>query len=107
MVRRCVLLCSLSFGCAARPAMPSAPGAVALSARVAPAAATGPATFVVTLAPGEATAVLRGPFVVRTINPGSVLELGVTSGANCGAVEAWFTYSGGGAAAAAGEILCV
>jgi hypothetical protein len=109
MLRRALLLFALSSACAAQPGRPvsaSSPGAAAPSARVAPPAASGPATFVVTLAPGEATAVLRGPFVVTAINPGSVLELAVTSGADCGAVDAWFSYSGGGVAAAAGELLC-
>jgi hypothetical protein len=109
MFRRGVLVFSLSLGCAApgaRAITPSSRGAVALSARVAPPAAAGPATFVVTLVPGEATAVLRGPFVVTSINPGGALELGLAGGESCAAVDAWFSYSGGGVAAAPGEILC-
>ena len=81
--------------------LPSAP----LTARELPPAKTGPATHVVTLTPGSPTPVLRGPFEITAINPGSSLELAIATAETCaGAV--WFAYSGGGAAVGDGEVLC-
>jgi len=62
------------------------------------------ATEVVTFAPEEASEVLRGPFLVTTINPGSDLRLAVAKTTCDGAT--WFAYSGGGVAVGDGELLC-
>lgn len=89
----------------------SGPGAHASGAsapttqRALPPAKPGPATHVVTLAPGAPTPILRGPFEITTINPGGDLDLGVSSSEACEGVV-WFAYSGGGAAVGEGEILC-
>jgi hypothetical protein len=94
-------------GAAAAPggAPSTTPGTVA-SGR-APDAVSGPATFVVTLEQEVATPVLRGPFMVTSINPGTQLELGLVAGESCEQVQAWFDYSGGGVGVAAGQVLCV
>jgi hypothetical protein len=73
--------------------------------RALPPARTGPATHVVTLAPGSPTPIVRGPFEVTTINPGGGLELGISTSETCDNA-AWFAYSGGGSAVGEGEILC-
>ena len=86
--------------------MSPAGGVAAAAPAPAPAAASGPATFVVLLAGGVPTPVLRGPFVITSINPGGSLELGLSSEESCTPVTDWFSYSGGGAAVAAGQILC-
>lgn len=65
----------------------------------------GPATHVVTLAPGSPTPILRGPFEITTINPGADLVLAISKTESCDRVT-WFSYSGGGAAVADGEVLC-
>jgi hypothetical protein len=84
-------------------------GVVAPSApptkRDVPPAKSGPATHVVELAPGSPTPIVRGPFEITTINPAGDLELGIAKDESCAGV-AWFSYSGGGAAVADGEILC-
>jgi hypothetical protein len=61
------------------------------------------ATEVVEIPPGDAVSVLKGPFEVFTINPGSNLRLAVAKSCDD---AAWFTYSGGGVAVGAGETLC-
>jgi hypothetical protein len=80
---------------------PSAP----VTQRALPPAKAGPATHVVTLAPGSPTPIVRGPFEITTIKPAGDLELGISRSAACDGVV-WFAYSGGGAAVAEGEILC-
>ena len=80
---------------------PSAP----VTQRALPPPKVGPATHVVTLAPGSPTPILRGPFEITTINPAGDLELGISRSEACDGVV-WFAYSGGGAAVAEGEILC-
>jgi hypothetical protein len=66
----------------------------------------GPATAVITLELQVPTAVLHGPFLVTTINPGRDLVLAVASRACDEPGLVWFDYSGGGVAAGAGQILC-
>jgi hypothetical protein len=61
------------------------------------------ATEVVEIAPGDAVSVLKGPFEVFTINPGSNLRLAVATSCDD---AAWFAYSGGGVAVGEGETLC-
>lgn len=76
--------------------------------RVVPPAKPGPATHVVELAPGSPTPIMRGPFVITTINPGGGLDLGMAKdpeNESCAGVV-WFEYSGGGAAVGEGEIMC-
>ena len=70
-----------------------------------PAAKAGPATHVVTLAPGSPTPIMRGPFEITTINPAGDLQLGISTSTSCDGVV-WFSYSGGGAAVGDGEVLC-
>jgi hypothetical protein len=82
-----------------------ASGAEPAARRVLPPAKPGPATHVVTLAPGAPTPIVRGPFEITTINPAGDLELAIASGEACEGVV-WFAYSGGGAAVGEGEILC-
>ncbi|HUQ05969.1 MAG TPA: hypothetical protein VM261_25880 [Kofleriaceae bacterium] len=65
-----------------------------------------PATHVVALEPLVATPVMKGPFIILTINPGSDLQLGISKLGSCDDNVAWFIYSGGGAAVAAGDTLC-
>lgn len=102
-MRRALVVIALA-GCggaaAAPPATPRAP-----ADREPPAPAPGPRTHVVTLEAAVPTAVLRGPFLVTTINPGAALRLGVSASGRCDDVT-WFAYSGGGVAAGAGETLC-
>jgi hypothetical protein len=91
---------------ACRPAPVIAPAPAPAPAPVAPSAPVPkPATYVVTLEPGVATPVTTGPFIVRAINPGSDLQLGIGKSETCDDA-AWFVYSGGGAAVGAGETLC-
>ena len=80
---------------------PSAPA----TPRELPPARSGPATHVVTLAPGSPTPIVRGPFEITTINPAGDLELGISKSESCEGVV-WFAYSGGGAAVGEGEVLC-
>jgi hypothetical protein len=89
---------ALAFVAACHPAPAAAPPAAPVSTQK-------PATYVVSLQPGVATPVTTGPFIVLTINPGSDLQLGISKSATCDDA-AWFVYSGGGAAAGAGETLC-
>jgi len=64
----------------------------------------GPGTAVATLAPGAATPVVTGPMVIIAINPGGNLSLAVA--ASCTGELTWFSYSGGGVAVGAGQVLC-
>jgi hypothetical protein len=82
-----------------------APTNAAPTKREVPPAKPGPATHVVELAPGSPTPILRGPFEITTINPAGDLELAISKDESCSGVV-WFSYSGGGAAVAEGEILC-
>lgn len=67
----------------------------------------GPGTAVVTLAPGAATPVAEGPFLIEAINPGGSLDLAVAPSHDCGDPKlAWFSYSGGGTAVGSGQTLC-
>jgi len=77
---------------AAAPAAPSPPKPIRY------------ATKVVTIAPQEAVEILRGPFHVTSMNPGTELRLAVAKGTCDGAT--WFAYSGGGVAVGDGELLC-
>jgi hypothetical protein len=83
----------------------STPVATPATQRELPPAKSGPATHVVTLAPGSPTPILRGPFEITTINPAGDLQLGIATSTSCDGV-AWFSYSGGGAAVGDGEVLC-
>ena len=70
--------------------------------------APGVGTAVVVLAPNTPTAVLEGPFLVTTINPGSSMELAIAPSKDCTATSLlWFSYSGNGVAVGANETLCV
>jgi len=70
--------------------------------------APGVGTAVVVLPPGTPIAVLEGPFLVTTINPGSSMELAIALDRDCAAASLlWFSYSGSGVAVGAGETLCV
>jgi hypothetical protein len=106
MARWMIWIAMLAGACKAGggSSLPSASSAPA-TRRVLPPAKPGPATHVVTLAPGSPTPVLRGPFEITTINPSGGLELGIATSEACEGVV-WFGYSGGGAAVAEGEILC-
>jgi hypothetical protein len=99
---RAAFALAFAFVAACRAAPVAAPPAAPTPA---PAPKQQPATYVVTLEPGIATPVTTGPLVVLTINPGSDLQLGISKSATCDDA-AWFVYSGGGAAAGAGETLC-
>lgn len=90
---------------ACRPARSVPTTRAPVTQRALPPSRTGPATHVVTLAPGSPTPILRGPFEVTAINPGDGLELGISTSEACEGA-AWFAYSGGGAAVGEGEILC-
>ena len=90
--------CKAGGGAAATPSAPA-------TERALPPGKSGPATHVVTLAPGSPTPILRGPFEITAINPGGGLDLGIAKGESCEGVV-WFLYSGGGAAVGEGEILC-
>jgi hypothetical protein len=83
----------------------AAPSTAAATHRELPPAKPGPATHVVTLAPGSPTPIVRGPFEITTINPAGDLQLGVAKSESCEDVV-WFSYSGGGAAVGDGEVLC-
>jgi hypothetical protein len=66
----------------------------------------GPASAVVTLEHEVPTAIVRGPFMVTSINPGSDLYLALAA-RTCGDPGlVWFGYSGGGVGVSAGQILC-
>jgi len=70
--------------------------------------AAGVGTAVVVLRPGQPVAVLEGPFLVTTINPGSSMELAIAPSKDCAATSLlWFSYSGSGVAVGANETLCV
>ncbi len=99
-----MLFVVLVAACSPRGATVAAPTAPA-TPRELPPAKTGPATHVVTLVPSSPTPIVRGPFEITTINPGGSLELGVSTSETCTEVV-WFSYSGGGAAVADGEVLC-
>jgi len=73
---------------------------------VAAAAAAQPYARVVTLEPAARTAIIAGPAFVSSVNPGGDLELALVTGDTCGGDETWFSYSGGGVAVPAGQILC-
>ena len=83
----------------------AAPSPAPVTQRELPPAKAGPATHVVTLAPGSPTPIMRGPFEITTINPAGDLELGIATSTSCDGVV-WFSYSGGGAAVGDGEVLC-
>lgn len=100
---RWIWIAALAAACRAGAVAP-APSAPATQ-RALPPAKAGPATHVVTLAPGSPTPIVRGPFEITTINPAGDLELGISRSEACDGVV-WFAYSGGGAAVAEGEILC-
>lgn len=103
-MRRAAIAFGFVLVAACHPAPVVTPPAAPVAAP-APAPVQKPATYVVTLEPGVATPVTTGPFIVLTINPGSDLQLGISKTATCDDA-AWFVYSGGGAAAGAGETLC-
>lgn len=64
-------------------------------------------TAVVVLPPGAPTAILDGPLLVTTINPGSSMELAIASTGDCTASSLlWFSYSGSGVAVGVNETLC-
>jgi hypothetical protein len=104
-VRRLVFIilvaCKHGGGGTAAPATAAAP----VTQRELPPAKPGPATHVVTLAPGSPTPIMRGPFEITTINPAGDLELGLAASPSCDGVV-WFQYSGGGAAVGDGQVLC-
>jgi len=99
-----VLLVACKTGAPAPSTTTSAPPTV----RVVPPAKAGPETYVVELAPGSPTPIMRGPFVITTINPGGGLVLGMSKDSESGSCTnvVWFEYSGSGAAVGEGEILC-
>jgi hypothetical protein len=70
------------------------------------AAAPNPIARVVTLEPDARTAIIAGPLMLSSINPGSDLELALVPGDTCGGDETWFAYSGSGVAVPSGQILC-
>jgi hypothetical protein len=70
--------------------------------------AAGPGTVVVRLSPNQPIAILAGPFEVRTINPGGNLSMAIAPDRRCADPSLpWFSYSGGGVAVGAGQVLCV
>jgi len=77
-----------------------------VSTAAVPAPRSQPATYVSVVEPGLAQPVMKGPFEILTINPGSDLSLGISASGACDEVE-WFLYSGGGAAVGDGQTLCV
>jgi len=90
----------------ARGAGPTAPTTQPQGTPVVRAAGVG--TAVVVLVPGAPTAVLDGPFLVTTINPGSSMELAIAPSKDCASSSLlWFTYSGNGVGVGAHETLCV
>ena len=95
MLRRFLFLAVLVAGCAPQAAAPAAPASPKT---------TRYATEVVTIEPGGAVEILRGPLHVTSINPGTELRLAVAKGTCDGAT--WFAYSGGGVAVGDGELLC-
>src|SRR5215813_11405410 len=61
-------------------------------------------TRVIQLAADQAAAVLVGPWLVTSINPGGV-ELAISPDGRCDD-GTWFDYTGGGVAVPAAETLC-
>jgi len=100
---RWLWIAALLGGCGTGGSAPAPRAAV--TQRALPPARSGPATHVVTLAPGSPTPIVRGPFEITAINPAGDLELGIAKSEACDGVV-WFAYSGGGAAVGESEILC-
>ena len=102
MTRGLLLLALAGCPSAARsPANPSSPRPATTQAVTLP---PGPGTAVATLAPGAATPVVTGPMLITAINPGGSLSLAVAE--RCDGDVTWFSYSGGGLAVGAGQVLC-